>query len=125
MDNKSGNAASICLTNWKKKEIQFDFKAFGKMLGIPIVPTIASKGKGIDELFKKVIEVHEDSDPISRHIHINYGTNIEKTIKEIQDVIWKEPAITDKYSSRYLAIKLLEGDKTTMSPLEKYNIYKK
>jgi len=108
----------------EKKGIQFDYKAFGKMLGIPIVPTIASKGKGIDELFKKVIEVHEDADPISRHIHINYGTNIEKAIKEIQDVIWKEPAITDKYSSRYLAIKLLEGDKTTMSQLEKYNHYK-
>ncbi len=107
----------------EKKGIQFDFKAFGKMLGIPIVPTIASKGKGIDELFKKVIEVHEDADPISRHIHINYGTNIEKAIKEIQDVIWKEPAITDKYSSRYLAIKLLEGDKTTMSQLEKYKNY--
>lgn len=102
----------------EKKGIHFDYRAFGKMLGIPVVPTIASKGKGIDELFKKVIEVYEDADPISRHIHINYGTDIEKAIKEIQDVIWKEPTITDKFSSRYLAIKLLEGDKTTMSHLE-------
>ncbi|HOR39033.1 MAG TPA: ferrous iron transport protein B [Paludibacteraceae bacterium] len=108
----------------EKKGIHFDYRAFGKMLGIPVVPTIASKGKGIDELFKKVIEVYEDADPISRHIHINYGTDIEKAIKEIQDVIWKEPTITDKFSSRYLAIKLLEGDKTTMSQLEKYNNYK-
>ena len=106
-----------------KKGVKFDYEALGKMMGIPIVPTVASKGKGIDELFAKLIDVYEDHDPSVRHIHINYGPLIEKALKEIQDEIWKNPEITDKLSSRYIGIKLLETDKTTLSQLKKYSNY--
>ncbi|HOR04697.1 MAG TPA: ferrous iron transport protein B [Bacteroidales bacterium] len=107
----------------EKKGDRLDYKYLGKMLGIPIVPTVATKGEGIEELLQKIIDVYEDKDPIVRHIHINYGSIVEKAIKQIQDVIWQNPAITDKLSSRYLAIKLLEGDKTILSELEKYDNY--
>ncbi|HPC26059.1 MAG TPA: ferrous iron transport protein B, partial [Paludibacteraceae bacterium] len=107
----------------EKKGDKLDYKALGKMLGIPIVPTVATKGEGIEELLQKIIDVYEDKDPIVRHIHINYGPVIEKAIKQIQDVIWQNPIITDKLSSRYLAIKLLEGDKAILSELEKYENY--
>lgn len=101
----------------EKKNIQFDYESLGRMVGIPTIPTIASKGKGIDELLDKLIDVYEDRDPNVRHVHINYGTDIEAAIKLIQNEIWKNPSITDKLSSRYLAIKLLEQDKTTMNQL--------
>lgn len=107
----------------EKKGDKLDYKTLGKMLGIPIVPTVATKGEGIEELLQKIIDVYEDKDPIVRHIHINYGSVIEKAIKQIQDVIWQNPIITDKLSSRYLAIKLLEGDKAILSELEKYDNY--
>lgn len=107
----------------EKKGVKFEYDELGEMLGIPIIPTIASKGKGVDELFDKLIDVYEDRDPSVRHIHINYGTQIEKAIKAIQDVIWKNPVITDKLSSRYVAIKLLETDKSTLAQLEKFNNY--
>lgn len=107
----------------EKKKIQFDYTSLGNMLGIPIIPTIASKGKGIDELLDKLIDVYEDRDPNVRHVHINYGADIEDAIKSIQDEIWKNPTITDKLSSRYLAIKLLEIDGTTMSQLASCSNY--
>jgi len=107
----------------EKKGVKFDYNGLGEMLGIPIIPTIASKGKGIDELFAKLIDVYEDRDPSVRHIHINYGPLIEKAIKAIQDMIWKNPAITDKLSSRYVAIKLLETDKSTLAQLEGFDNY--
>jgi len=107
----------------EKKGVKFDYNGLGEMLGIPIIPTVASKGKGIDELFAKLIDVYEDRDPSVRHIHINYGPLIEKAIKDIQDVIWKNPAITDKLSSRYVAIKLLETDKSTLAQLEGFDNY--
>ena len=103
----------------EKKGAKFDYDSLGKMLGIPIIPTVASKGIGVDELFNKLIEVYEDRDPSVRHIHINYGSLIEGALKNIQDAIWKNPQITDKLSSRYIAVKLLETDKTTLSKLEK------
>ncbi|MDR3654088.1 MAG: ferrous iron transport protein B [Paludibacter sp.] len=107
----------------EKKGVKFEYDDLGKMIGIPIIPTVASKGKGVDELFDKLIDVYEDRDSSVRHIHINYGSQIETAIKEIQDVIWKNPTITDKLSSRYVAIKLLETDKSTLAQLEKFNNY--
>jgi ferrous iron transport protein B len=102
----------------KKKEAKFDYKSLGKMIGIPIIPTVASKGKGVEKLFSKLIEVYEDRDPVVRHVHINYGSLIERSIKEIQDEVWKNPSITDKISSRFIAVKLLEHDKPTKQLLK-------
>lgn len=97
----------------EKSGARFDYSGFGKLIGIPVIPTVASKGKGVDHLLKKVIEVYEDNDPTARHIHINYGKNIESAICGIQFLLKDNKEIADRYSTRYLAIKLLENDKTT------------
>ena len=88
----------------------FNFVHLGKMIGIPMIPTVGSKGKGINELFRKVIEVYEDKEPSVRHIHLNYGLSVEDSIKNIQDYIKLNKNFTDKVSSRFLAIKLIEKD---------------
>ncbi len=87
-----------------------DYAALGGMLGIPFVPTVGNKGKGIDDLFDAIIKVYESQEPRTRHIHINYGETIESGIKELQDVIRKEPELYTRYSPRYLSLKLLEKD---------------
>lgn len=101
----------------EKKGDILNYVALGKMIGIPIIPTIASKGKGINDLFDKIIEVYEDKDSIVRHIHINYGNTIENAIAKIQPLIKQNKDIADKFSSRYISIKLLESDKTTLNQL--------
>ena len=106
-----------------KNDIKFDYSRLGKLIGIPIIPTISSKGKGIQELIKKTIEVYEDLDPIVRHIHINYGFELEKSIRALRTKIKLEKPITDSISSRFLAIKLLERDKQTTESLESYPNY--
>ncbi len=96
----------------QKKGDKFDYELFGKLTGIPVVPTVSTKGMGIKDVFKKVIDVYEDRDETLRHVHINYGEYFEKSLKEIQDKINAEgnQHLTDLISSRFLAIKLLEGD---------------
>lgn len=89
----------------------------GRLLGIPIVPTTASKGTGLDKLFDEIIEVYEDRNPVVRHIHINYGEEIEKSIKAIQKEIRKDKPIIAKLSSRYLSIRLLEKDTDVLKTL--------
>ncbi|NOU58957.1 ferrous iron transport protein B [Marinifilum caeruleilacunae] len=96
----------------EKKGARFNYKALSKMLGIPIVPTVGSKGKGISDLFDKVIEVYEDRDPIVRHIHINYGSQVEKAITKIQKFIKEDDKLSAKASPRFLSIKLLENDES-------------
>ncbi|HKJ44065.1 MAG TPA: ferrous iron transport protein B [Sunxiuqinia sp.] len=103
-----------------KTKSDFDYDNMGKMMGIPFIPTISSKGKGIDKLLSKAIEVYEDRDPIVRHIHINYGQEIEKSLQRIRAKIKENKPITDKISSRFLALKLLEKDNETFFNLSRY-----
>lgn len=102
---------------------KLDYEALGKLIGIPMVPTVASKGKGIDELFAKLIDVYEEVDPTIRHIHINYGVEIEKAIRSIQQEIRVNKKSYAKFSSRYMAIKLLEQDKTTLASFKDFSNY--
>ncbi|MBQ7717105.1 MAG: ferrous iron transport protein B, partial [Prevotella sp.] len=46
-----------------------------------------------------------------RHIHINHGTVIEEGIAGLQKYLKKDEQIRQRFSTRFLAIKLLEGDK--------------
>ena len=45
-----------------------------------------------------------------RHIHINHGPELERSIDEVKRVISVNEDIRHKYSTRFLAIKLLEND---------------
>ena len=82
------------------------------LFGTPMVPTSFKKGKGVKELFKTVIQVYEGSNKHARHIHINYGHEIEHGIQHIQQHLREDEALDHShYSTRYLAIKLLEHDK--------------
>lgn len=45
-----------------------------------------------------------------RHIHINHGPELERSIEEVKRVISVNENIRHKYSTRFLAIKLLEND---------------
>ena len=94
----------------QQKNDRLDYLTLGKILGIPVVPTVSSRGTGIKELFDRIIEVYEDRDPIVRHVHINYGHELEKSLLRIQDATWADQTLTDHISSRYNAIKLLEKD---------------
>ncbi|WP_372642785.1 ferrous iron transport protein B [Ancylomarina sp.] len=102
----------------EKNGARFDYKKLGKMLGIPIIPTVSSKGKGIKELFDKAIDVYEGKDPIVRHIHVNYGAVIEKSILKLQEHIKVDRNLTTIASPRFLAIKLLEGDDKALEYIE-------
>lgn len=98
----------------------FDYKALGAMIGIPIIPTISSKGTGIKNLFDKIIDVYEDKDRTVRHVHINYGKNAENAITHIRNKIEKNKGLSDRISPRFIAIKLLEKDNGIRQALSKY-----
>ena len=88
-----------------------DMKQLSRLLGIPVCPTVSRDGRGISELLDTVIKVYTRSDPsLSRHIHINHGKVLEKSIDAVKARIAGNEQIRHKYSTRYLAIKYLESD---------------
>ncbi|MED9899879.1 MAG: FeoB small GTPase domain-containing protein, partial [Bacteroidales bacterium] len=96
----------------KDKGDELDIRQLGYLLGMPICPTVSRDGTGIHELFDTVIKIYTQSDPkLARHIHINHGVELEKSIDRIKLLLQENKSLRDKYSTRYLAIKYLEDDK--------------
>ena len=93
---------------------KLDYDKLGELFGFPLVPTVFKSGRGVEELFKTVINVYEGR-PVPgkvgiRHIHLNHGKYIEHAIDEVKREIQKNEQIRYKYSTRFLSIKLLEKD---------------
>ncbi len=88
--------------------ITLDFNSLSAMLGFPIIPTIANKGDGLNELLNMAILLFEEEAEI-RHFHINYGNIIENEISSIEKYLDLSSDIQAKFHTRYLSIKLLES----------------
>ncbi len=89
---------------------KIDIDNLAQLLGIPIIPTIGRNGIGINNLFDKIIDVYEGTDTLSHHIHINHGQHIEQIISTLRKAL-REKNFSDYMSTRFLSIKLLEGDR--------------
>ncbi len=88
-----------------QKNIEIDLESLSKNLGIPIVATIASKNKGLDELIERAISYAKEDRPGS--VSLSYGENIDKEIDKLKSIL--DSSSLD-YPSRWVAVKLLEGD---------------
>ena len=127
-----------------------DYHLLSKLFGVPMLPTVSKKNRGLDTLFHVVINLYEGVDffdkqgnmnpevlkdltewhdsledrknheeehledyvrehkrtgRVFRHIHINHGPDLEKAIEAVKEEVSK-----NKYSTRFLSIKLLEND---------------
>lgn len=104
---------------------KIDTRQLGYLLGLPVCPTVSRSGQGISELLDTVIAIYERSDPhLARHIHINHGPELEKSIDRIKLLIRKNADIQTKYSTRFLSIKYLENDpdiKSVLSSLPNFD----
>ena len=84
------------------------------LMGMPMVPTSFKTGRGLEELMHEVIHIFESQeghDNYYRHIHINHGHEIEDGIAKIQKFLKGNDLLRLRYSTRWLALKLLEKDK--------------
>lgn len=100
----------------KRKGIDINVEELEKLLGVPVVPTIAIKGVGIAQLLDKVIEVAEKGR--RELVKIKYGREIEERVAKLSKVV---EGIQLRYPPRYLAIKLLEGDEEVEREVGKLN----
>ena len=90
----------------KSKGIQLNTKKLETLLGVPVMPTVAVKGIGIDKLLEKAIEIVEKK-PSEKKVQVTYGEEVESKIIKIVKRLSNAQLI---YPHRYVAIKLLEGD---------------
>ena len=82
----------------RSRGIYIDEKRLSEIMGIEVIPTVATRRKGTNTLIKSI------SSPKNSNVQVNYGEKIEGTISEIIEVI------PPSYASRSLAIMLLAGE---------------
>ena len=112
----------------KRSGNNLDYSTLGKMLGVPIVPTTASTGEGVEQLLDTVIDVYEMRHKDVRHIHVKMRPEIESAVGILKDAFKKDETIGHHFSPRYLAIKFLEGDpeiERTLSPYDSFPEWKR
>ena len=96
----------------RSKGDKIDTEQLGRLLGCPVCPTVSRDGEGVSALFDKVIDVYENAGPaVARHIHINHGPELERSIDRLRSTLLEDRDLRARYSLRYLAIKYLEGDR--------------
>jgi ferrous iron transport protein B len=101
----------------QKKGIQIDVEKLEKLLGIPVIPTVAVKGVGIFQLLEKAIEIAEKGTE-AKHVPVKFGEEVEEKIAKLTKMI---ESIQFWYPPRYVAIKLLEGDEEIEREVAKIN----
>jgi len=89
----------------KKKGTKIDHKKLEKILGAPVVPTVATSRKGIYELMQASVDTVEKG--IEKTAGTKYGEEIEARIRELSKMVSR---LQLPYPARWVAIKLLEGD---------------
>lgn len=108
------NLRMVCALNMydelEESGDKLDYELLGRLFGVPMVPTVFRSGKGVEDLFKTVLDVYEGTNKTGRHIHINHGQYVEQGINAVKSALEKNEHIRHKYSLRYLSIKLLEMD---------------
>ncbi|MBC3515682.1 ferrous iron transport protein B [Neobittarella massiliensis] len=91
----------------KKKKVQIDLKKLSQNLGLPVVGAAARSGKGLKELVEVVEQVsHGEIHPAPRPIR--YTAPIEAAIAQLTPVL--DQVDLKDLSSRWVALKLLEGE---------------
>jgi ferrous iron transport protein B len=98
--------------------IQIDQQRLAELWGVPVVPTVANRNQGTRELLQAAIRTAEARDPVSRHIHIDYGQDVEAVLKRIEQVMRVDANLGDEHYPRWLATKLLELDPDALHRLE-------
>ncbi len=118
------NIRMVCALNmydeFERRGDRMDLDVLSHLFGMPMIPTSFKSGEGVKELLKAVIQVYEGTSKSARHLHINYGHEIEDGIAHIQKYLKADEHITQHYSTRYLALKLLEHDSQVLDYLGKH-----
>jgi ferrous iron transport protein B len=100
----------------EKKGITIDTKKLSALLGVPVVPTVAIRGKGIPALTDAITGLMQNH-PVPPVLH--YGKEVEERIGKIISLL---DTVTTQYPVRWTAIKLLERDPAIMQIVSKQDL---
>ena len=99
----------------KKKGIKIDLNKLQELLNCPVVGTIATKKKSLNNLLKETKDVCIKKN-INPH-NIRYSENVENAINSLLPIIKKIPNIPE-YLQRWVCLKLIDNEPKIISSIE-------
>lgn len=101
----------------KRKKLEIDCSKLESSLGIPVIPTAARNKTGLNELKETIHKVVFEK-WCNRAKQLVYHETIEGAIAEIQKDL--EVLLQGKLNSRWIALRLLDGDPTIIEQMFHY-----
>ncbi len=92
----------------ERRGIRVDVKKLSGLLGVPVVPTIGSTGRGKEDLLSACAEVAANPGEYLP-AQIDYGHVVEDQVGRLTELISKEDGL-GSHNPRWLAVKLIEKD---------------
>lgn len=89
--------------------IKIDHQALSRLLGVPVVPTMARSGRGKDELIRAAIRLL-DEERAGTDLQISYGPDIDPAMDRMEAIVREAAFMTDVYPARWTALKYMEND---------------
>ncbi|WP_058487077.1 FeoB small GTPase domain-containing protein [Defluviitalea phaphyphila] len=105
----------------KRKNIYIDLNKLSNELGIPVIGTIARNKTGLEDLMDTVYKVCM-REIIPNPKPILYPPKIEEKLQELIPKI--KPLVNNKFNPRWLALRILEGDKNILDKIYTNNTCK-
>ncbi len=90
------------------KGLSVDSYKLSSLLGVPVIPTVASRGEGVPELIERAIEI-SGHERLVRSTPRVFDGKLESAIEELTQLMEAQGLKTD-FAFRWVAIKLIEED---------------
>lgn len=88
---------------------KINIEKLSQLLGVPVIPAVASKGRGTDEILRAAISCAQGSLE-ANPARVDYGGEFEQEISSLTEAISSDLPVVNGYQPRWLALKLLEND---------------
>jgi len=100
----------------ESRRYKIDIEAISKEMGVSVIPMVANRNKGTDELMEEIVRV-ADKETEASGVKIEYGREVENEISRLEEAISESP-LASRYPPKWLAVKLLEGDEEVIKKFE-------
>ncbi|HUK76818.1 MAG TPA: ferrous iron transport protein B [Thermoleophilia bacterium] len=102
----------------RRQSLRIDPHALSQALGLPVIPTVARRGEGIDELIEAAAAVATGGDGLGRGRAVRYSARIETQVAELEaELADDDETLPDGLPPRAAALALLEGDEELVTAL--------
>lgn len=119
-----GITVIIALNMYDEMELngdKLDYRKLSDLLGIPVIPTVGKKGKGVKDLFKKIVRIHKGFEVLNNRISLRYAPEIETVVDDL--ILHLEKIECQRLfpglSLRFVALKMLENDRFILEKIQK------